>query len=132
MFISSLSVKVQTDLPGSVAKSTFYYTVLSKTQKNFSAQESSSNLVGPIQEALREHYCLQEVHQCLIQYENCQRSTCSIMLENGVNIRNKTLFILQNLFSPDSLRDPQEADNKRILHKEKKNKINLGDYAEKK
>lgn len=103
-----------------------------KTQKNVSGQESRRSLAGPVQEELCEHYHHQEVHQCLIQYEHCQRSTHSIMLENGVSIRKKTLFLLQNLFLPDSLRDPQEeAENKRGYFTRKKQKIHLKHYAEK-
>lgn len=45
------------------------------------------------------------------------------MLENGVSIRNKTLFILQSPFLPDFLWDPQqEADNKRAYFTRKKKK----------
>lgn len=54
------------------------------------------------------------------------------MLENGVSIRNKTLFILQSPFLPDFLWDPQqEADNKRAYFTRKKKKIHLRHYAEK-
>lgn len=54
------------------------------------------------------------------------------MLKNGESIRRKTLFILQNLFLPDSLRDPQkEADNKRAYFTRKKQKIHHRHYAEK-
>lgn len=53
------------------------------------------------------------------------------MLENGVSTRKKVLFILQNLFLPDSLRDPQEADNKRAYFTRKKQKLHHRHYAEK-
>lgn len=47
-------------------KAVFTTQCFPETQKNFSAQESRSSLAGSIQEALGEHYSLQEVHQCLI------------------------------------------------------------------
>lgn len=112
-------------------KAVFTTQCFPKTQKNFLAQESRSSLAGPVQEVLCEHHHLQEAHQCLIQYEHCQRSTHSIMLENGVSVRKKTLFILQNLFLPISLKDPQEeADNKKAYCTRKKQKIHLRHYAE--
>lgn len=54
------------------------------------------------------------------------------MLKNGESTRRKTLLTLQNLFLPDSLKNPQEeADNKRAYFTRKKQKIHHRHYADK-